>query len=826
MTDFWLDLRHALRVLRRRPATAFLIVTILALGIAANATVYSSFHAVHLRALPFQEPDRLVMVYGADRVRGKSRGGMSPPELADVAARPVIDQAGAFFLRTFDLDGADRADRVRGSQVTPSLLRILGVTPRLGRVFDETDAEVGASPVVLLGHALWRRHFDGDPEVVGKRVRIDGVSHTVVGVMPERFGFPLWEEVWTPLDLEGRTSARDDRFLTVVARLAAGTSPSQAQLALDGLAADWRAAYPDTNERYDLDVRPLRDFWLPPQAKVVTRAQLGAVLFVLLVVCANLANLLLAMATERRHETALRAALGAPRGRLVRASVTESGILAAVGGALGLLLTPWGVDWMHGTIPVRLPTWIVFEVNGAVLGYVLGLTVFTALAVGLVPAWRTTGRRSLGSLGRGGRSAPREDHRLRQLLVVGELALSLVLVVGALTMVQGVVRLHQADRGYRSENVVAGRVSLGSEGYRDAAERRRFITETLRGLASEPGIRAVGATDHLPANGDGFELRYRPVRLAIDGRPYIREHAPDANLAVVSPGYFEALGIPLLAGRLFLPEEVEGEVLPAATLPVTTLPVTRDENVALVNARLAARLWPDRDPVGQRLRVAERSPSTWRRVVGVVGDVERGYRLYAGRRVPVDQVYVPLADQVADTMTLVAWHTGAPTAAAQALRGAVQIVDPAVPVFELDTLGGLLAKVEWIPRWMSQVFSFLAVLALVIAALGAYGVNAYAVGQRTQEIGIRQALGARPGDVARMVVRQALSLAVLAVALGVVVAVPVASVLNRALYATDAVEPWVLAGVALLLVAVAWLASVVPARRAAAVDPLVALRED
>ncbi len=799
------DLRFALRVIRRNPVTSAVIVLTLGLGIGANTAMFAAFDAWVLRPLDLDNPQRLVAVHESRTVLGEL-AGVAPANLRDwQAASRSFEAMVPFSRQQFNLQADDHPERVEGARVDAALFGFLGIDPIIGRLFlPEEDLPDGPA-VALISHTTWQRRFDSDQDVLGRTVRLDGRLHEIVGVMPPGVEFPEWAQIWTPLGLERQAAERDDRRLSVVARLKPGTGLDEARAEMAGVAERLAARHPESNAGWGVEVQMLREQWAPP---VIRRALWVSIVLagaVLLVICANVANLLLAQANRRRREVALRAALGASRRRLVAQTVTESLVLASAGGVLGALLGGWWVEWMLSWAPVTPPYLFRFAVDDRALVYTLAV----AVATGLVCALATVGRGSGLDVGEslksgGGRTVSAGGGRtLRRALVVAEFAMTMVLLIGALLMVKSFVREQRIDPGYRSAGVLTLRLSLDGPVYEQPGRRVELVDEVLRRVAALAGVEAAGATSLLPVSSGG----YVRAKLEAEGRPNRLGEEPTAAYHSVSRDYLETLELPVVEGRGFTAGEAR-----------------EGGDVALVSRSLARRLWPEGNALGQRLRLAGDAAQSWRRVVGVTGDVDPGHSMTGGSW-PRAQVYVPFGADPAPFVSLAVRGGAAdPLRLVPLVRAELAGADPGVSAFEVMTLEQAIDQVHWVSSMFSKLFSYYALIALAIAALGAYGILADSVSQRRREMGVRLALGARPADLLRRVVMQGVGLAGAGVLLGSLAAIPATGFLASMLYQVSAGDPTVFAGVALLLLAVAFAAAYVPARRAARVDPMEVLR--
>jgi len=808
MASLLQDLGLAIRVIRRRPGTSAVIVLTLALGIGVNTMFFSGLNGMVLRPLPFEAPERLVALNEAQPKLGQSRKSVAPANLRDWQDENRVFEGIAPYVRSsFNLFTEDDPERIRGASVSASLFPLIGVQPSLGRGFSAEEDRPGGSRVALISDAVWRRRFGSDRQVLGRTLMLDDRVHEIVGVMEPGFRFPLHAQVWTPLALDPADTRRDQRFLSALARLAPGVTVDEAQAAMTLIGERLASRFPDTNTGWSVRVRRLRDSWLPPVTQFSSIAQQVAVTFVLLIVCANVANLMLARLTSRRRETAVRAALGASRTRLIRGFLIESGVLALLAGALGTWFGVWGMVWLKRIVLVPIPYWLRFDLDPTALVFAVATTLLAGLLCGLVPAWRASGRDVGDALkAGGGRSVDAAGgNRLRNVLVVSQFAMSLMLLVGALLVTKSLLHLQAIDVGYETDRVLTMRLALTGEAYRDPERRVTFLEEALRRTADLTETEAVGASNYLPASRNG----YTTASVEPEGQVVDRGEELLASYHTITDGYLRSLQIPVREGRGFTEEEtLEGR------------------RVALVSAGLAAKLWPHDGAVGRQLRLTRDEPGPWLRVVGVVGDIEPAFQFVGLDSWPRTQVYVPYGQDPAPQVTLALRARGAPALATRAVRDALRVADPSVPVFEVMTLDRVLDVVHWVPRLWSQQFMLFAAAALFVAVMGGYGVTAYSVSRRTREMGIRQALGARPQQVVHLVLGQGLVLAAVGAGLGLAGALPLAQLLASMLHGVSPRDPAVLGLVVMLLTGSAALASYVPARRAAKANPAVALRTE
>jgi putative ABC transport system permease protein len=822
MQTLWQDLRYGARLLFKKPGFTLIALTTLSLGIGANSAIFSVVNSVLLREAPYQEPHRLVMVW-SDRPQLQARTGMTefPVSAADFTdwrdQSQSFEQIAAFHSQSFSITGGDDPQLLGGVRASANLFALLGVEARHGRVFLPEEDQPGNNRVVILSDGLWQRRFGSDPKIIGQTISLNNEPYTVVGVAPPDFQFPRKAELpagfqfprevnlYTPLALtpEQRNN-RGRNYLAVIARLKPQTSFEQAQAEMAPIAERLKQQYPNTNR--DKSVR-LVSFHQQVVGKARTGllALLGAVGFVLLIACANVANLLLARAAARRKEMAIRAALGAGRWRVIRQLLTESLLLAVVAGSLALLLTVWGVELLRTTLPDNMPRASEIGVDVRVFGFTLVVSLLTGIIFGLIPALQASRTDLNETLKEGGRSSGGDSHnRFRGLLVVSEIALALLLLAGAGLMLRSFNRLMSVDPGLDPKNVLTVNVLLPRSKYQPP-QQAAFFQQLLERLRALPGVQSAGAVYPLPLSGAeegmGFGIEGRPPATPGERR--------NAGPRWVSPDYFKALKIQLLKGRIFT--EGDGSDTPP---------------VLVINEAMARQYWPNEDPIGGRVSFNSRdNQPVWREIVGVVKDV----RHTALDSEPRPQMYFPFTQFPSALMTLVARTDGDPLSFVAAVRGAVQAIDKDQPVSNIHTMEELLAGSVSQRRFNLLLLTIFAGVALVLAAVGIYGVMSYSVEQRTHEIGVRLALGAQTSDVRRLVIRQGMTLAGAGVVIGVAAALALARLapsFSDLLYGVKPTDPATFALIALLLLAVALLAALVPARRATKVDPMIALRRE
>ena len=809
------DIRYALRGMATKPGFSAVVLATLTLGIGANVAIFSVVNAVLLRPLPYSDVDRIIHAQHQPPYSSVSEG-----EFVDYRdGMKRVDRIAAFVSVAATLTGEGEPERVSVSRVSDGFFRILDVPPALGRTFlPEEDRRHGPPRrAAVLSHGLWTRRFGADRSIIGKEIRINGTAVTVVGVMPQRFAMPSAETaLWVPLRLNYDTLwSRNNHYLQMIARLAPGATLASAEAEMNTLAKrftrDYPAIYGATDPLVPL-VTPLRDTVMG-KTRPYLLALLGAVGFVLLIACVNVASLLLARGEARRKELAIRSALGASRGRLVRQSLTESIAYAVIGGVLGVGLGWWGERALRALAPASIPRLDEVTLDAWVLAFALLVTTLTGVLFGLLPAVRGARNDVANSLREGGKTSSQTGvGRARSALVVAEVALAVVLLAGAGLMIRSFWKLQAIDLGIRPENVLTMRVSFPEPrpAANDPTSPGRAIVQFYRDLAARvqalPGVRSVGAVGDLPI-GDGNSS----WSIQIDGRPIVPvSQAPSAMPQQVTPGYFRTLGIPIVRGREFTAEDREDAAL-----------------VALVNETMAKQLWPGKDAIGGTIKMLNES-APWATVVGIVKDVRSaGYQndvpptmYFPHAQVGRSAYYTPAA------MNLVVKTDGDPLMIAGPVREIVRGLSPATPVSQVRTMESVVAASVASRRFSTMLLAGFAALALVLAGIGIYGVIAYDVSQRTYEIGLRMALGARRGQVAGMMVGRGIRMVTLGLAVGVAGSVAVTGLLRSLLVDVSRVDPVTFAGVVVLLGVVAIAAAWLPARRASAVDPMVALRRD
>jgi putative ABC transport system permease protein len=804
MQHLWQDIRYGARILLKNPAFTLIAVITLGLGIGANTAIFSVVNGVLLSSLPYPHPEQLAMVWCDNRIQGIPDDITSYPNFVDWRDRNKTFQGMAGMdSGSFTLTGTGEPVQIDAAVVSPNFFQLIGVSPMLGRGFTADEEQPGRDRIVILGHALWQRRFGGNPGVLNTTILLSGEPNVVVGIMPLGFQFPDSTEIWKPLAPdEGMRTARGAFWLPVVGRFKPGVTRAQAQADLNVISNQIEQQYDQVG--YGVNVVPV----LEQQVGAIRRALLilsVAVLFVLLIACANVANLLLARAAVRQREVAVRAALGAGRWRIVRQLMTESMLLAILGGALGVLLAWWGVRLLVDLNPTNIPRLENIRLDGRVLWFTLGLSLLTGLIFGLAPALQTSqlnlgemlkegGRTGVG--GAGGRRA----QRIRGGFIIAEVALTLALLVGAGLLIRSFWQLQQVDPGFRTDHLLMVRISLSGSNYTEGAQAVTFFDRLQERLAATPGVVSASATT-------GIMLRKlaTSASFTIENRPQ-DPNEPGLELPFdrVQPNYFQTMGMQLLMGRTFTAQD--GRDSP---------------RVAIVNETFVKRYFPNDDPVGKRFTFGRPGPNTrWTTIVGVVRDTKR-----QGLDQPVRiESWMPIAQRPAGSMEVVLRTTGDPLALSNAVREAVWSLDRNLPIPTIQTVEHILSQRVAQQRLNMLLLVLFASIALILAAVGIYGVMSYAVTQRTNEIGIRMALGAQARDVLRMVIWRGMALALIGVALGLAAALALTRVMKNLLFDVSTTDPVTFAAIPVLLTGVAFIACWIPARRATKVDPLDALR--
>jgi putative ABC transport system permease protein len=806
------DTRYALRQLFTHRAFALIAILALALGIGANTAIFSVVNAVLLRPLPYPAPEQLVWIWGTNPLNDIPKENASYPDYADWRAQSQSFQFMGGFAQTSPIltDSGGEPERLPGGYVMGDFFNVLGIEPILGRKFVAEENETGKNRVVILSHALWQRRFGGDPKIIGQQISISGNPHTVVGILPANFQDPIPEatktmQLWLPLAVSDsmRQSRRGD-FLNVVARLKPGVKLETARAEMTGIASRLEKQYPDTNTQWGVIVQPLHET-LTGNVRPALLVLLTAVAFLLLIACANVANLLLARASSRQREIAIRAALGASRARVVRQLLTENIVLSLCGGGVGLLFAWWGIQALLALSPGNIPRLGSISIDREVLFFTLAVSLVTGILFGLVPAFTASRPDLNNTLKEGGRSAAESagGRRLRSALAVAEIALSLVLLVSAGLLIRSFIRLQEVRPGFNPQHLLCLDLSLPSAKYKEDQQTVNFFDQLLGTLAQQPGVQSAAVSEGVPLGGGGGFLAF-----SVEGRLLApTDRTPDAETRVVSPDYFRTMQIPLRNGRLLNERDVLGA-----------------PDAVVVSETLVKKYFPGQDPIGKRLTFGDPQAKDvqWYTVIGVVGDV-RGISLNAE---PYGQLYTSYRQTPRRALTLIVQTAGEPTTMLGTVREKIWALDRQQPLYNVRTAEQVLEKSIARPRFNMLLITIMASVALVLAAVGIYGVISYSVTQRTHEIGVRMALGASAGDVLKLVVGQGMILAGTGVVLGLLAAFAATRIMATLLFGVTATDPVTYGGLALLLTSIAFLACYIPARRATKVNPVTALRAE
>jgi putative ABC transport system permease protein len=800
------DIRHGLRGLLKHPGFTPIVVVTLAVGIGASSAIFSVVNTVLLRPLPYPKAERIVAIQELDP--NEKRVQVTPANFLDWRAQnTVFEQLAAILTRPANLALSDQAERIDLAMTSANFFSVFGTEPERGRFFLPADEQAGHAPVVVISHALWQRHFGGDESLVGKSITVDGIGYSVVGIAPAGFQYPDKTDLWLPpFRLAPAMNERMDPaqvrgfgMLAVVALLKPGVGLPQAVSEMETITPRLRQQYPDTNNRRFNRTVSLHTH-LVGETGPMLLLLFGAVSFVLLIACANVANLLLASAATRQKEIAIRTALGASRLRVIQQLLTESLMLACAGGVAGLLLALWGVALMTKLLPLDFPRLGEIKLDWRVVGFTFVASVLTGILFGLAPALqisKTDVQESLKESGRG-TSSSRRHNRLRSLLIVGEVALSVVLLVGAGLLFRSFLQLQSVNTGFTTEQVLTLRLSPAGTNYRTDADYIAFYDKTVQRVSAIPGVTAVGAINTLPLD-KGPQAGFR-----IEGRPPLTiDKWPSGTYRCVSTDYFRTMNIPVVQGRAFNDRDTENA-----------------PRVAMINQALAVREFANENPVGKRISLGNNGDPIWWEIVGVAGNV-RSLEL---REEAAPEFYLSSLQDSFANMSLVARTTVEPTTVAAAVRSASAEVDKSAAVSDLKTMEHRVSAAITEPRFNLFLLGLFSGIALLLSAAGIYGVTAYSVTQRTHEFGIRLALGAQVGDVLRMIVKQGMLLIAAGIVVGLLASFALTRLLRTLLFGVSVTDPLTFVAITVLLGFVALLACYIPARRATKVDPLVALR--
>lgn len=797
MSVFMQDLRYALRALYKNRSFTIVTLIVLALGIGANSAIFSFVNAILLRSLPYGEPDRLVRIYAVSPGKETRTFTSSYPDFLDWKNNnQVFEDMGVWARGTATLTGTDNPERFDTALVTPGFFNVLGVTPQRGRVFTAEEDKPGSNQVVVISNGVWQRRFGSDPNIIGKSLTLDGTTtYTIIGVMPADFNFLFPVDVWMPMSLTGPASLEDRgrHFLSVLARLKPGVSLRQAELDLQNIAARISKEYPKTNEGWSNNAVLLYNE-LTGGIRGTLWLLFAAALLVLMIACLNVANLQLIRAASRSKEIALRMAMGATRGRLIRQLLTESIVLAVIGGLLGLLLAIGGISLLKSLLPpTRIPRLNEVGLDGSVVLFAIGISLLTGVIFGLSPAFRALQPDLNETLKEGGRgNTGGTNNRLRSLLVVSEIALALMLTVFAGLVIQTFKNVVNIDPGFKTENVVTMQMALHPSRYEGPPQIRDFYYRVLENIKAQPGVVSAGATNTLPlAGGGGF------TKIYIEGQENTKPREVMTGVQLATPEYFKAMGVSFLSGRDFSPNE---------------------EWVLIVNESTAKKLWPGENPLGKRVKFS--ANGGWTTVVGIVADMKaRGLTAE-----PRTEMFLPLGqDTFRAGFVVVRTNVGTETMI-PSLRAAVLAIDKNMAIFNVRTMETVVSESIAQPRFNMVLLAIFAGLALILASVGIYGVMSYSVAQRTHELGVRMALGAQRRDIFSLVLKRGIILALIGVGIGLAGAIGLSKVLASILYGISATDPVTLISAAVIMVAVALMACFFPARKATKVNPLTSMR--
>ena len=816
MRDLFSDMRFFLRTLRRNQAFSAGAIVVLALGIGANTAIFSVVNAVLLRPLPFDDPSRIMQVWHVPPAKsfpGMTRFSVSPANYLDWRSQSSsFEQIAAYGFRSFTVGGKERPEAIQAAAVASDFFALLRVAPLLGRTFTPDEDRPGEGHVVILGYNFWRDHFASDRNILGRGILLDGETYSVVGVMPETFRFPSWGKIWIPLAWTNETRAvRGNHNYLVISRLKKGVDIRKAQAELSAICTRLEQLYPEDDRGWGAVIQPLREE-LVGDVRPALLVLLGAVAFVLLIACANVANLVLAKTLARRKEIAIRTALGASRIVVLRQILAETVLLSVAGGALGLFLARFGISLIVKVLGHRIPGFMQITLDVPVLTFTLLLSVVAGVLAGLIPAVRFT-RADVNEALKQGQSRGSSDVRgggTRRLLVISEVALSLVLLIGAGLMIRSLWELRKVQPGFDPHNVLTMTVPLPANRYSSPAGQINFFQDVLAHIRALPGIDSAGVIDSLPLSSDGgshqpFSIEGRPVQQMSD--------QPEVDVRLISPGFLRAMHIPVLRGR-----------------NLTDADATGRPGAALISDSLARRFWPKEDPIGRHITLTF-FPGIVREIVGIVGDVKLD-SLDETR--PVATIYVPLAQLTVPAQQT--WHSFGMTFAVRtnsdslnsvaAVTKAIREVGPDLPVVDVMSMNDVIAQSVSPQRFTMLLLASFAGLALILAAVGIYSVLSYTVRRRIREIGIRMALGASNKDVIRMVLADGLKPILAGVALGFAAALALGRVVSSLIFGVRATDPLTFAAVALLLLLVGILAMIIPAYRATGIEPVRILQEE
>jgi putative ABC transport system permease protein len=800
------DVRYAWRSLTKSRGFTAIAVACLALGIGINTTIFSVVDGVMLQPYPYQDAERIAVIHGRNQRLHINRANLSYADYKDLRDQnATVLSLAAFSRRSLTIsDGSTEPTRYDGCTITWNLFELLGQPPALGRHFGPEDDRPGAEPVVMLSHEVWQTRYLGDRAVVGRAISINGRPHTIIGVMPPRFAFPETQRLWVPIAEYGEKMSRDDRNVQVFARMKPGVTIDQVGTDMNGIAERLAAAYP-ANRDWSTIVRPISDWMLPDQPKLIILMMMGAVTLVLLIACSNVANLLLARASVRHREISIRSALGAGRLRIVRQLLTEAIMIGLFSAPLGFVVAWAGLQLLDRSIPPdSIPYFIHWSLDARSLAYTIAISVGTGIFFGVVPALQATGTSLQESLREGGRGSTGERRAwLRNSLVVAQVGFALILLIGSSLFIRSFLNLQGASVGFDTSPLMTLRFYLPGQAYEANDAKARRVDDIVRRTETLPGVQQAFASNFVPLGGGGGG-----DDVIVEGKPVEPGQEPGIAFIAATPHLRQTLGVPLVRGR-----------------DLTDSEGTTKSPVALINQTMAKRAWGDADPIGRRFRLKGDRIPDWFTVVGIVAD----FRHYQGDDddAIVPAAYVPYPfEPTLNTGMSIRVASGDPAAISAAVREQIRLSDATLPVFQVSTMEDLRQRSFWQFRMFGVMFFLFGAVALVLASIGVYGVLSYSVSQRTQEIGVRVALGAARADVLRLIVGQGLKLAGIGIVLGVAGALGVTPATQSVLYKVAPTDPLSFGLVAVFLLMVALTASYIPARRAMAVDPLIAMRNE
>lgn len=806
MENLFQDLRYSIRILLGKPGFTAVAVIALALGIGANTAIFSVVNAILLRPLAYDEPERLVWIWEHNLASDVQREPISYPNFSDYREQnQIFENAGAFTRWQPILTTGGGAERILANQVSASLFSTLRVEAVEGRTFLPEEDQPGKNRVAILSYGLWQRRFGSDKKIVGETITLNSIPFTVVGVMPEQYRHPDPDarkpiELFVPLGMNANTAHRRLDMLNVIARLKPSISIDQARTGMEIVSARLDQQYPETNAGWGVTIIPLHERFVG-DVRPAMLFLLGAVAFLLLIACANVANLLLVRAISRQKEIAIRKALGASRRRLIRLFLTESVVLALIGGVLGSLLALWGINILIALSPGNIPRIGEARLDMLALGFTLAVSLLTGIIFGLAPAIEASNPDLIESLKEGSKNASQGsgNGRIRSLLMISEVSMTLILIICAGLMIKSFLRLQQVNAGFNPERVLTTELALPRLKYREPHQALSFYNEVIRRVESLPGAQAVATVSAVPL-GTGISI----LNLEIEGRPQLSaDHVIGAESQVVSPSYFRAMGIPLLKGRLFADQDTEDA-----------------PGVIVINEEMSERYWPNEEAIGKRISLVDAKTGPWLTVIGVVGNV---HQITLDSK-PYPQMYEAYAQNPDWGAALVVRTDSDPINMIPALRAQVASVDTDQPLYNVRTMEQVLSESISRQRFNTLLIGIFTSVALVLAAVGIYGVISYSVSHRSHEIGIRMALGAQRADILKMIIEYGLKLALIGAGIGLAAAFVLTRVMTSLLYGVSAIDPFTFAIGTIILIGVALLSCYVPARRATKVEPMIALR--